>query len=763
MQIFSFFSHFFSGNRAKRRAIYGALFLATLLVIGMITAIGQRGAKADEAHAIPLAAILPLTGEQSSVGKDILQGIQLYINSVNDSGGVNGQSLKLLTFDDQSNPDIARQRAQEIVNSPAMLVLGHWSSTASGAAGEIYKAGKIAAITGTAFADTVTRDNPYYFRTTYTNSQQGSVIATYIQRQLGFRKAIAIYTDDNYGRTVRAGFEPTFKQNGGDLKQFVYNRTTGDNTQQIQAIVDAIAADPAPGMIYLGMIDTPAEELIGALKRRGIRAPIFATEYGKEAGFQQYAEEQKQPGFFINGVYAAAPLIFDSANADAQDFVSTYRSAYGIEPGWPGANFYDATRIAVEALKAANIKSTAPLQQNREQIRSQLATLNKPTVAFRSLTGPIYFDDQRNAILPVRVGRFQQRKFISAPVQFTPLANQSSLDQQREEKAGNLIQINNQLLWRQRVVYTGIDINKLSRIDQNKSSFTASFNIWFRYSGDDEPLAIQFPDAATNILNPSLPVFDAKTPLKSQTIEGLNYRLYQVTGEFKNSFDLHNYPFDSQKVVVRFLNTHLSSDRLIYVLDTLGLKLPRTDLEQQKRAFAGLQLWKFKDIQYAQDTIRTTSTLGDPALFESSVQTDYPGFRVGMRLQRNTLVFLSKNLLPLLLLILINYSTLYFSYALAVPRIVGPLSTLLSGIVLLLAINNQLPEIGYAVAIEYTFYVFFFLSLFVILVTAIGERLSKTDQKQALNQLNWFARLFYPLVVLGTIIIYLAVYGTTFV
>jgi branched-chain amino acid transport system substrate-binding protein len=470
----------------------------------------------------------------------------------------------------------------------------------------------------------------------------------------------------------------------------------------------------------------------------------------------------------LNGIYVPSPLIFDSAGIDAQEFASHYQKAYGNLPSYVGAAYYDVARVAVRAIQEAEIQNTPGSQQkDREKVRDRLEAINSRNVAVKGLNGPIYFDATHDSNPPVRIEQYVGQHLISAPVQLSPIADLSGVDLDRELKAGNILRLNykfkDQYFWRQRVAYTGIDVNKLSRIDQNKSSFTANFNVWLRYIGDDAPLAIQFPDAVTNILNPAAPIFDPKKPIKTRTLDGLNYRLFQVAGEFKNSLDLRDYPFDSQKMTVRFLNTSLSTDRLIYVIDAVGLKLPRTDLEQQKGAFAGLQLWQFKEMQYAQDAIRSTSTQGDPALFESKVQTDYPGFSLMMRFQRHTLIFLIKNLLPLGLLTLVAYSTLYFSYSLSVPRILATCSVLLSGIVLLLAINNQLPEIGYTIALEYTFYVFFFLCVFSIVITTIGEKLDKAGRKKAVQRLNLFARVFFPIIVLVTIAVFGATYSNSLI
>ena len=231
-----------------------------------------------------------------------------------------------------------------------------------------------------------------------------------------------------------------------------------------------------------------------------------------------------------------------------------------------------------------------------------------------------------------------------------------------------------------------------------------------------------------------------------------------MRGEFRNAFDFRDYPFDSQRLNLRFDNPNLSTERLIYAIDTVGLRLPRTEVEERK-PFQGLQLWNFKNITYFQDSSRSTSTQGDPDLFQSNTQVEYPGLSIRMTFQRKTLVFLSKNLLPLILLSLLTYCCLFFPYTMFVPRTMAPASALLSGIVLLLSFNNQLPEVGYTVAMEYVFYVYFCLCLFPILVTVIGTKLDKDGHKKAFKYLNIASWIVYPLIVLVTVATFAINYG----
>ena len=93
----------------------------------------------------------------------------------------------------------------------------------------------------------------------------------------------------------------------------------------------------------------------------------------------------------------------------------------------------------------------------------------------------------------------------------------------------------------------------------------------------------------------------------------------------------------------------------------------------------------------------------------------------------------------------------------------APASSLLSGIVLLLSFNNQLPEVGYTVAMEYVFYVYFCLCLLPILVTVIGTKLEKDGHKQAFKYLNIASWIVYPLIVIVTFLTFLITYGDRFV
>jgi branched-chain amino acid transport system substrate-binding protein len=723
-----------------------------------------QSSRADN-NPISIAVAASLSGDGASGGQEIVDSIKLYIDATNREGGINGRPLKLNIVDDKGNVQGATEAANNIAKTDALVVLGHRSSDASIAAGSIYQERKLPAITGTANNPKVTTDRPYYFRIIYTNPDLAKTLSLYAQQVLQFKTASVIYdkaskNEQTQSEVIKSAFEAN--SSGKIQKIWAIDSDPNNRKSSIQQIVNEIAAEPEAGILFLTLSkEDVAEDFLVALKQKGLKNSILGEQaLGRESfakRFDKYDEEKKQSGFFTDGMYVPLPILFDSAGADAQDYFAAYQKAYNKTPSYLGAKFYEAAIAAVDAIRKADLKlTTASLESDREQVREALSKLNSRKVGIRGLTGLLYFNSDRNSDQPVRLAKFQNYKLISASQQFTPIATPERLNLPKELQSGSIVQSGDKYFWRQRVVYAGMDINKLNRID--KSTFTADFYVWFLYNGTDEPTEIQFPDAVTNSVNPTAPVFDGKSPIKSQVVDGLNYRLYRVRGEFRNAFDFRDYPFDSQKLNLRFDNPNLTTERLIYAIDTVGLKLPRSK-EAERKPFQGLQLWNFKDITYFQDSSRSTSTQGDPDLVQSNAQIEYPGLSIRMTFQRKTLVFLSKNGLPLVLLSMLTYCCLFFPYSMFVPRTMAPASSLLSGIVLLLSFNNQLPEVGYTVAMEYVFYVYFCLCLLPILVTVIGTKLEKDGHKQAFKYLNIASWIVYPLIVIVTFLTFLITYG----
>ncbi len=111
----------------------------------------------------------------------MLQGAQLYLDSLKKAGGLAGQNIKLLPFDDNNDPRLAVNIAETIAaDNRSLLVLGHYGSAASLAAGDIYRDSGIPAITASATDSTITYRNDWYFGLVPDTAFQAVFLANYL-------------------------------------------------------------------------------------------------------------------------------------------------------------------------------------------------------------------------------------------------------------------------------------------------------------------------------------------------------------------------------------------------------------------------------------------------------------------------------------------------------------------------------------------------------------------------------------------------------
>src|SRR6266852_4318356 len=108
----------------RRYLLMCTLLLVLVLVVGFIGIYSLGTFQSKTMTPYTLAISTALSGPQEEAGQEALQGVQLYLHSVNRAGGVNGHQLNLLVFNDRADPTTAVQVAHQVVASPALVLLG---------------------------------------------------------------------------------------------------------------------------------------------------------------------------------------------------------------------------------------------------------------------------------------------------------------------------------------------------------------------------------------------------------------------------------------------------------------------------------------------------------------------------------------------------------------------------------------------------------------------------------------------------------------
>jgi len=766
-----------------------AFICATLFALSACIAIGLGSihpvASQPIANTLELAALLSLTGEGTASGQAVLEGIQLAIEEAN--AGTSGPHIQLTTYDDQSDLDQAKVLAQNIANSNALLTLGPSFSTTSLAVGPTFADAGVVSLPPTATSDAIT-ENATTFRMVFKNSDQGELLATYLQRVLNAQRATVIVEDNTYGQTLRQGFEPTARDLGLETTYYTFKTEV-----EIDALVQQmVAEESAAGPMVLLTLDPAAAKLLTLLKQQGVTGPFLGGDALGEASFAQLLMEQApaqiDPVQLTQKLYGLAPVILDSAKADILDFAARFRSRYDHEPVWLSVAGYDAASLAVQATRTvlANGNASNDVEALRSAVFSYLYTLDRIDEALPGLLGPFWFDQDRARQQGIRVGQFEGTRFESAPVQIVPVLTPDPA----ELGSGEVFPLGDDQFARlQRVVYTGVFLNEVSDVNIAESSFTADFYLWLRFAKEAginsfDPTDLKFPTALESS-------FDGTQPAKKRSLDdGTEYWLWRVRGTFRNDYDLRLFPFDQQILLLSFFNNRADFQRTVYVLDEhqlvntpVPLNSPSADAEDlplaerpsgfnQNRpdnaegmfeisapqAFRNLTQWRPLGVESRRENLVTPSALGDPTLAAVQSQRELSGFLVTVDIQRRTLATLTKSLLPLLLMTFIMYASLHFPVALVKEKVSVAITGALSGAVLLTAINNQLGRIGYTIAVEYVFYIYFCLSLLCIVGVLTSEKLRSKQRKEAAARVDLGVKIIYlstvALTLIGTIVLY---------
>jgi ABC-type branched-subunit amino acid transport system substrate-binding protein len=726
-------------------------------------------ARAASSQRLEIAVALPFSGDEVSYGKVTSEGIQLAIEEANEDRVAPHIDLK--TYDDRSLDEGAKDVAERIIKSDAMLVLGPTFSTASLAAGPVYASAGLVSLAPTATADTITR-NVTTYRVIFKNSEQGETLATYLARVLNLRRAAVLVVDNGYGNSLREGFERAAARLGIEAKYYLFK-----TREEGQLLARRLGSDLSSPPIVFFMLDADAAAILTTLRRLDVAGPFLgADSLGDEIFSERFTnlpEERRQRGHFTDGVYAISPMILDSANADTLEFGARFRARFGHDPVWQSVTAYDAGRVAATAVRAvaAAADAKADLHELRIATLNYMLSLDDPAKALPGLLGPLWFDQDHGRQQAVRIGQFNHGRFESAPLQIIPV---SKPDTGEINSSGVFEVAPGRYARLQRVVYTGMYINEIPRVDLTRLSFGADFYLWLRYArdagqGSSDPTDINFPNMISG-------GFDRLQPAEQgEMSDGTVYRLWRIQGEFRNDFDLHRYPFDRQTLSLSFFNARAAADRIVYVLDNrtsvgergaaaaaqsggamaaappAGAEAGAPHAVVSNAAFRNLTQWDPLGAAQRRENLLTDSALGDPRRVGAESYRELSGFLVSVDLKRRAVATLAKTLLPLMLMTFIMYASLYFPHGLVKEKVTVAITGALSGAVLLTAINSQLGGVGYTVAVEYVFYVFFGLCLLCIVAVLGAERLRTAGRAQTAVLTESWTRRVYLFTVVATL------------
>ena len=324
----------------KKLIIFALLCLA-------VAACTKQGSQ--DAAVIKIGAAGQLTGPEAVFGADMLNAVKLAVEEWNAKGGVLGKKIELMPGDDQAEPRQAVAVANKFVADGVVGVVGHFNSSCSIPASEVYHKAGIPQISHASTNPKLTDQGfANVFRVCGRDDQQGKAAGDFAVQKLKARKVAIIHDKTTYGQ----GFAEEFKKSLGSGVEVVAFEGITKGEKDYSPVVTKIKS-ANPDLIFFGGIYTEGGLLVKQYKAVGGTAPFIG-------GDGIMSEEMiKIGGPATEGTYATfGPDTKEVASA--KGFNEAYRKKYG-EPGVYSVYAYDAANILLQSIQKAGSTEGAKL------------------------------------------------------------------------------------------------------------------------------------------------------------------------------------------------------------------------------------------------------------------------------------------------------------------------------------------------------------------------------------------------------------------
>lgn len=557
-------------KQLSKKQLFG-LILALLVIMTILGSIVANFTylSDDEDKTVRIAVVAPLSGPLAINGQSLMQGAELYAEGINDAGGIRGGRVIVDVHDDKNDPDEARRIAEELgAKSNTLAVIGHWSVETTRAAASVYQKYNLPMIAPTPLDRSVVEGNASVFSGVFDTSHETAFVANYTRNVLGQKTASIIHDLSPRGSRMADTFEETYKRFGTRIRyKWGFDSQSADLDARIQEIVEDLKPKLDVGTVFIAAEEDVAAKVLVALRGVKARNQVVGTSILATRAFQQaLGEENETIASLTNGIVASTPLLFDTANEEAQDFNSRYQNKFGSTSDWVAAYAFDATHLIVEGFKSGTRdEGEDVVTGGRRLIRERLASALDADTGIRGISGVKAFTADGEAKSPVFMGRYDGRDMVSALTQLQPIKAGVAANFIEELKKGKVLYVNDRFMYKTNVVYTGLQVKEVSELDVEKGQVTLNLLLWFRYSGDFQPEDLIFSNAVEPI------VLDK--PAAEQISRGLNYKLYEITAKFNYNFSKVKRPYGTVLIGFDFAHRFLNRNNLQYVTDVLGIGL----------------------------------------------------------------------------------------------------------------------------------------------------------------------------------------------
>jgi branched-chain amino acid transport system substrate-binding protein len=367
------------------------LLLVVVAVATMALILGGPAATWAQKGPIKIALLVPETGPLAANGKDMINGLQLFLEEQNSR--LAGREIKLTIEDDAGVPATGLTKVRGLVESQGVhLVMGPLSAAVGYAIAPYLDEKKVPTIYPVVSSEDITqrKRSPYIVRTGWSSAQPSHPFGKWVYDNLKYKKIAMIGYDFAFGWEVAAGFHRTFEEAGGQIVQKLWpplgNADFGPYLAQLKRDVDAIYA------IFSG---ADALRFTKQYADSGLKGRLPLVGGGTLTDEHVLRTMGDESLGIVTALHYSAAL----ENPTNKKFAQAYEAKFKQVPSY----YSEGTYVAGTLLKAA-LEATGGDIENKEKFLAALRKVELPDAA----RGPMRFDEYGNPIQNVYVRKVER-------------------------------------------------------------------------------------------------------------------------------------------------------------------------------------------------------------------------------------------------------------------------------------------------------------------------------------------------------------------
>lgn len=362
------------------------VFCVVVLTLALLAGCGGK----SDTNEIKIGTIGPLTGDVATYGISTKNGVEIAVDQFNKNGGIDGKKVVLISEDTRGDQTEAANAASKLIERDKVVaIVGGVISAETMTAGPIANDAGVVMISSSSTAAGIPEIGDYIFRNCLSDEVQAVQLAEYAASELGLKRFAIMFTNNDYGLSLRNAFEAKAKEIAEVVGVETYNDGEKDFRAQLTKLKGA-----NPDALYIAGYYTEAAKIAQQAKEQGLDVQLLGADGFFSPTLIELGEDAVEDAVFTAGFFP------DDPSENAQNFVKAYMEKFNEEPDMFAAQAYDAAMILLNALKNTGGQGGEALQQ--EMIK---------TKDFPGITGATSFTEVGDAIKDVIILKVENGKF----------------------------------------------------------------------------------------------------------------------------------------------------------------------------------------------------------------------------------------------------------------------------------------------------------------------------------------------------------------